>query len=117
MKFQTKNSAGYWVDETDETRINMFLDLVLAREAWFAKRQNREPMTTRQQVKDFLATSQTIHYDNDWYAMVRDADALVKLSRPNIVELCGCGHSVVPNLVMSTSTGTSCPDCYDKMSG
>jgi len=29
---------------------------------------------------------------------------------------CDCGHSVVPVLVMNASRGTSCPDCYDRMS-
>jgi len=29
---------------------------------------------------------------------------------------CDCGHTVARNLVMSTSRGTSCPDCYDRMS-
>jgi hypothetical protein len=29
---------------------------------------------------------------------------------------CSCGHTIPKNLVMSTSLGTSCQDCYDKMS-
>jgi len=29
---------------------------------------------------------------------------------------CSCGHSVLAIQVMSTSRGTSCPDCYDRMS-
>lgn len=29
---------------------------------------------------------------------------------------CDCGHMVARNDVMSTSQGTSCPDCYDRMS-
>jgi len=29
---------------------------------------------------------------------------------------CNCGHSVTRNLVMNTSRGISCPDCYDRMS-
>lgn len=30
---------------------------------------------------------------------------------------CSCGHSVPQSQVMNASLGTSCPDCYDKMSG
>ena len=30
---------------------------------------------------------------------------------------CDCGHTVARNLVMSASRGSSCPDCYDRMSG
>lgn len=29
---------------------------------------------------------------------------------------CDCGHYVEKGLVMSASMGTSCPDCYDRMS-
>ena len=29
---------------------------------------------------------------------------------------CDCGHTVARNLVMSASLGTSCFDCYDRMS-
>lgn len=29
---------------------------------------------------------------------------------------CDCGHSVERVLVMNASRGTSCPDCYDRMS-
>jgi hypothetical protein len=34
---------------------------------------------------------------------------------PQLVR-CSCGHSVERTLVMSASQGTSCPDCYDRMS-
>lgn len=30
---------------------------------------------------------------------------------------CTCGHTVPREWVMSASLGTSCPDCYDRMSG
>jgi len=30
---------------------------------------------------------------------------------------CDCGCTVQANQVMSASLGTSCPDCYDRMSG
>lgn len=29
---------------------------------------------------------------------------------------CDCGHTVARDLVMHASRGTSCPDCYDRMS-
>ena len=37
----------------------------------------------------------------------RQSSAMVK---------CDCGHSAADSQVMSTSSGTSCPDCYDRMS-
>ena len=30
--------------------------------------------------------------------------------------LCSCGHEVPANMVMGSSSGTSCPKCYDRMS-
>lgn len=35
---------------------------------------------------------------------------------PPALVRCDCGHSVERVLVMSASRGTSCPDCYDRMS-
>ena len=29
---------------------------------------------------------------------------------------CSCGHKVEKHLVMSASLGSSCPDCYDRLS-
>jgi hypothetical protein len=29
---------------------------------------------------------------------------------------CSCGHTVSSTMVMSASMGSSCPDCYDRMS-
>jgi hypothetical protein len=33
-----------------------------------------------------------------------------------VMVACSCGHTVESISVMSTSTGSSCPDCYDRMS-
>lgn len=30
--------------------------------------------------------------------------------------LCSCGHRVFKSMVMTSSAGTCCPDCYDRMS-
>jgi hypothetical protein len=115
MKFQRKLSNGSWIDEN---RVDDFVDIILEREPWFAPRVKREPMATRQQVLDFLASGKTINYGSDWYAEVRDADAFAPRQPKQIVEVkCDCGHTVAKSLVMSASLGTSCPDCYDRMSG
>jgi hypothetical protein len=39
-----------------------------------------------------------------------------RVTKPVKSVSCDCGHSVEPALVMSASRGTSCPDCYDRMS-
>jgi hypothetical protein len=33
-----------------------------------------------------------------------------------IMKKCSCGHTIPASQVMSASTGSSCPDCYDRMS-
>jgi hypothetical protein len=35
--------------------------------------------------------------------------------RPERIK-CDCGHTVSKINVMTTATGTACPDCYDRMS-
>ena len=113
MQFQRRLSNGSWVDED---RIEMFTAMVLEREPWFAPRVNREPMTTHEQVMTYLRSGKTINYESDWYAEIRDADAMPKRRRPAppVETLCACGHySAHP---MRASRGTSCPDCYDRMS-
>lgn len=53
------------------------------------------------------------HYYDHSYGVVRKKKGLPP-SPPMI--LCDCGHRVPKGTVMSTSSGTSCPDCYDDMS-
>ena len=36
---------------------------------------------------------------------------------PVVMVQCDCGHLVPKGQRISTSLGTSCPDCYDRMSG
>lgn len=40
--------------------------------------------------------------------------------RPAVVapttKTCDCGHTISKTMVMFSSRGTSCPDCYDRMS-
>jgi hypothetical protein len=39
-----------------------------------------------------------------------------RIERPVQLVRCSCGHEVEPALVMNASLGTSCPDCYDRLS-
>lgn len=55
--------------------------------------------------------SSNYYYDHSLGYIRRKRQArAVKLVR------CACGHSVEQSQVMSASLGTSCPDCYDRMS-
>jgi hypothetical protein len=115
MRLQRQYENGQW---WDDERSEKFIGMVLAREPEFAPIDGREPMVTRQHVLDYLATGKTLRYSCDWYANIRDADALKpRATRPVVMVNCDCGHSVSAGLVMSASRGTSCHDCYDRMSG
>ena len=55
---------------------------------------------------------------HDWFDKLRDADAVIEpkiQKKPELVR-CSCGHSVSKINVMNASLGSSCPDCYDRMS-
>jgi hypothetical protein len=66
-------------------------------------------------ITDKLNAGKRVHIGTDWDAMIRYKPAA---REPIAVELvkCDCGHTVPRIQVMNTSTGTSCPDCYDRMS-
>ncbi len=110
-----------WIDENRE---DYFIGLVLERETpQRAAYDRRQMFTGPDDVRDYLATGQTVNYDDDWYAQIRDGKvAHQQAIKRRIVQqrqdaarvLCDCGHySAHP---MNTSRGTSCPNCYDEMS-
>ncbi len=56
--------------------------------------------------------SPNYYYDHSHGVIRRKRSA-----KPVDMKLCDCGHRVPSDQVMSASLGTSCPDCYDRMSG
>jgi len=119
MNINRRLENATWDDEKLEgERLDRFLNGVLAREACVSEFEHRQALTTHSEILAYLATGKTLSFDTDWYALIRDTDA-IKQKISHTVEpqiLCGCGHQTSKELVMSTSTGTSCPDCYDRMS-
>lgn len=118
MRMQRMLSNGSWID--DNERLDEFVGYVVVMEQWYAPRQNREPMTT-QGVLDALLSGKQIQYDQDWYAQIRDGETYDRLiaerkakQKPVTETLCACGHYSAHS--MNTSSGISCPDCYDRMS-
>lgn len=109
----TKLSNGNWI-EVSEEKVALYIPRILEREKWFAPRVGREPMTTKEEVLAFLQTGKTLNYGDDWYAVLKMSLPKPKAETPTMV-ICDCGHTVPASSVMSTSRGTSCPDCYDKM--
>jgi hypothetical protein len=114
MKIQRQLSNGtMWTDEDEEDRVNSFLDRALQFENFTARRQKREPATTREEALAALAAGYKLQYDTDWYAYIRDVDApKPEYKKPAMVK-CDCGHAVFESLVMHGTHGTCCPDCYD----
>ena len=56
-------------------------------------------------------TSPNYYYDHSYALIGRKRTA-----PPVEMVKCDCGHSVPRGQVMSASLGSSCPDCYDRMS-
>ena len=112
--YGTMNSTGRWADVPAEKLPRLF-DLVIERESWFAPRKNRTPMTTHAEVEALLATGQDLPYGDDWYQVLR-AKQVPQATQPITLVLCDCGHSVHAVSVMHASLGTSCVDCYDRLS-
>ena len=112
MKLQRQLSNGSWIDIDDE-KVDFYIGRVLEKEA--ASAAYRPVMTSRDEVVAKLATGKTVEFDTDWYDELRDADA-IKPRAPIALVHCDCGHDVPRMQVMSASRGTSCPECYDRMS-
>ena len=103
---QRQLGNGTWIEEDDPAR---FIDMVL----------NRTTMTTADEVMAVLESGKELKWDNDWYACIRmkpEAKAPKAKDYPTgrMVD-CGC-FVYMKNDVMTTSTGNSCPNCYDRMS-
>lgn len=71
---------------------------------------------TRDEVLAALDSGKELRNDaSDWYSNCRYEPAQRPVAQIELVK-CSCGHSVPRESVMSASIGTSCPDCYDRMS-
>lgn len=119
MKLQSMLSNGTWHDESKPERVENLINQAVEAEQWKARNESRQPRTA-DEIKAALEGGETIKYDGDWYAMIRDADALAPTPAPrrsNYERILDCGHVVYNKTeVMSTSNGTSCHRCYDRMS-
>jgi hypothetical protein len=81
-------------------------------------------MMTRDEVINALLSGMDLRNDrNDWYSNCRcgnthDRKIAERRAHQKPVKMvkCNCGHTIPENMVMSASMGTSCPDCYDRMS-
>jgi len=127
MRLQYQLSNGNWVDCRDRTE--EFLTLCI---------QNNGPdgdgkivprycairdLTRDEAIANLIAGHELRNDPNNWYSECRDgefidraiAERRAKQKPVEMVE-CACGHTIPRMSVMSASMGTSCPDCYDRMS-
>ena len=94
---------GNWIDCTEH--VARFVTMAAA-----AQRVTEDEILAR------LDAGKTVRYDTDWSDNIRREPAPMAPSAPVALVLCSCGHNVPRVQVMNTSTGTSCPRCYDRMS-
>lgn len=108
---QHQLSNGNWMDCGD--RADEFLANA---ERFISNHPNKAALLGKYAtVQERLDAGKNVCTGTDWYDEIRYEPA----PRPvQVVELikCSCGHSVARISVMSASRGTSCPDCYDRMS-
>ena len=139
MRLQYQNSMGNWTNCTDGTTYGSYGNVIKCSGKWedrteeFFKRilanKQRTPegmrLMTRDEVMSALHAGQSLRNDPaDWYSVCRDGEAIERIREERLakqppVEMkrCSCGHTTIPkHLSMSTSSGSSCADCYDRMS-
>lgn len=110
MKLQYQMSNGNWADCQD--RIDYFLGLAI--------KNTKLPL---EEITAKLGTGAAVRFGSGWSDEIRCADAYAariaarRAATPPVKMVkCSCGHTIPSISVMSTSTGSSCPDCYDRMS-
>lgn len=108
------SNTGAWVP-VDGVRIQQIIERILERETWYAPRVNRTPMTSPAEVIALLETGKPLPFGNDWDDRIRRAPTL-RASATREMVMASCGHTVSRTILMSASMGTTCPDCYDRMS-
>jgi len=106
MNTQAKLSNGSWID-MNEDELNQCLDAAMEKTMYEGK--------ARADLIELLSAGKTLYCGSDWYAQFRMKPA-PRQPMPVVEFRCDCGHTVAKSLVMNASLGTSCPDCYDRMS-
>ena len=119
MRLQYQLSNGSWIDCKDRT--DEFFARILAN-----KQRTKEGfgLMTEDDVRSVLDRGQELrNHPADWYSVCRDGEAVERImaarratAPPVQMVKCSCGHTIRRESIMNASLGSSCPDCYDKMS-
>jgi len=111
MELQYQLSNGNWANCNDRTEE-------------FLARCEEQAQIDRSAVLSLLNEGRELRNSpSDWYSVCRDLEAIERIREarraaapPVQMVKCSCGHTVPRMSVMSASIGSSCPECYDRMS-
>ena len=117
--YEKQYSNGAWV-EVEPERVDEFLDKVLQYEKHLSTFINidalgRELCITADAIVAYLETGKKLSWADEWYAQIRKSPTQSPEIEVELVK-CSCGHTIPKSQAMNASMGTSCPDCYDRMS-
>lgn len=119
LNLQYMLSNGNYTN-VDAARIEEFIDCAVARSQ---KTKNGRVVMTRDEIITALQAGRELSTGTDWYAMIRSLSAYEAIQAkrsaartPITMVKCDCGHTIPAGSVMSASLGSSCPNCYDRLS-
>ncbi len=108
-KYQKLESNSDWSDLLNED-VNFYLERVRPDDRASLESGNKVDYQLRD--GDFGL----INPGHEWYQKIRLIPAVNPQPKAELIE-CDCGHAIAKDTVMWASMGSSCPDCYDRMSG
>ena len=109
----------YWFDASN--REDYFIAKAVAHTAALAARGRGEALSAND-IRAHLHTGRIVSIGPEWDSCIRslaviETQPLSAPPAPDVVMVyCNCGHTVPVASVLSASLGTSCPDCYDRLS-
>ena len=78
MKIERQLTNGMWTEIEDEGQKKKIFARLIEFESWYAKRVNREPITTEKQIIEKLKTGAIIAFDEGFGSSIRDFDSIKK---------------------------------------
>ena len=121
MRIQCQLSNGKWMD-IDAEQIEGHLERVANNNGVDATGKivpafRAARLLTRDEVIAALEGGAILRNDPaDWYSNTRMAPTTLPAPPAATTVRCQCGHVVERTQALQASTGTACPECYDRMS-
>jgi len=124
MKLQYQMSSGRWAETDDRTedfltRCEQFNGVDATGKIVSIFKASR-PLTRDEVEKALLMGIELRNGNADWYSNCRDGETKLAERRAAVSSVkmvkCDCGHTIPSISAMSASLGSSCPDCYDRLS-